>query len=65
MNLELMESKRREKRISVTEFCEEIGVDKSTYFRWKANPDSMKLATANRIADVLKMNQKERLKFLM
>lgn len=64
MNLDFMEEKRKEKRLSVAEFCDSIGVDKSTYFRWKSNPDGMKLSTANRIADVLELKQRERLKFL-
>lgn len=51
--MELIEEKRNKQRLTVEEFCNQIGVDVSTFYKWKADPDRMKLATVRKIADVL------------
>ena len=64
MDLELMDLKRRVKGMTVMELCSAIDVDESTYYKWRTDPDRMKLSTANKIASVLGMTDRERLKFL-
>lgn len=64
MDFDTLEAMRKSKRYTVTLFCEEIGVDQSTYFKWKDNPDKMSLATAHKIAEVLKLNKKDKAKLL-
>lgn len=49
----LIEEKRYKLHLTVEEFCHQIGVDVSTYYKWKADPDRIKLSTVRKIAEVL------------
>lgn len=60
MNIQMIDSKRKEQRWTVTEFCKQIGVDRTTYYRFLDDPDSMKISTWNKIADLLKLTVAER-----
>lgn len=51
--MELIEEKRIKQRLTIEELCNEIGVDQSTYYKWKVDPNRMKLATVRKIADFL------------
>ena len=65
MNIQMIDDKRKEQRWTVTQFCNEIGIDRTTYYKYLENPDSMKVSTFKKIAALLNMNlaeQKECLK---
>lgn len=64
MNLGIIEDKRKQKRITITELCEAVGIERSTYYRLLENPDSMKISTWDKIASYLGMTQLERRKSL-
>lgn len=51
--MELIDEKRIKQRLTVEEFCKQIDVDVSTFYKWKADPNRMKLSTVRKIADVL------------
>lgn len=60
--MELVEEKRSKQRLTIEEFCKLIGVDESTYYKWKVDPDRMKLSTARKIAEVLNFTIAEKKK---
>lgn len=60
MNIGIIEEKRKQKRITVTELCEAAGIDRTTYYRLLKDPDSMKISTWDKIATFLGMTQTER-----
>lgn len=60
MDIQMIDSKRKEQRYTVTEFCKQIGIDRTTYYNFLKNPDSMKISTWNRIADLLDLSVSER-----
>lgn len=60
MNILIIEQKRIEKRITVKELCEAVGIDRTTYYNIKKNPDNIKLLTWRKIADYLEMSQADR-----
>ena len=60
MNIQMIDNKRKEQRYTVTEFCRQVGIDRTTYYKLLENPDSMKISTWNKIADLLKLNMAER-----
>ncbi len=51
--MELIEQKRNKHHMTVEEFCNQVGVDVSTFYKWKTDPNRMKLSTVRKIADVL------------
>ena len=64
MNIGLIEDKRKQKRVTVTELCEAVGIERSTYYRLMENPDSMKISTWYKIVSFLGMTMQERKKTL-
>ena len=60
MNIDIIEEKRKQKRVTITELCEAVGIERSTYYRLLKKPDTMKFSTWHRIADFLGMTQAER-----
>ena len=58
--IELIEKKRNKQRLTVEEFCKLIEVDVSTFYKWKTDPDRMKLSTARKIAEVLNFTVAEK-----
>lgn len=60
MNILIIEQKRIEKRITVKELCDAVGIDRATYYKIKKNPDNIKLSTWRKIADYLEMSQADR-----
>ena len=60
MNIAVIEEKRKQKRVTITELCESVGIERSTYYRLQKHPESMKFSTWNKIADFLEMTQAER-----
>lgn len=60
MNIQIIDQRRTEKRISVKELCEAVGIDRSTYYNLLKNPESMKLATWRKIADYLELSTADR-----
>ena len=60
MNIQIIEQRRIEKRIPVTELCAAVGIDRSTYYNLLKNPDSMKLSTWRKIADYLGLSNADR-----
>ncbi len=51
--MQLIEGKRNKQHLTVEEFCNKIDVDVSTYYKWKSDPNRMKLSTVRKIAEVL------------
>ena len=51
--MELIDEKRIKQRLTVEEFCKQIDVDVSTFYKLKADPNRMKLSTVRKIAEVL------------
>lgn len=60
MNIQIIDDKRKEQRYTVTEFCKQIGIDRTTYYKLLENPDNMKISTWQRIADLLGLSVSER-----
>jgi len=60
MNIGIIEEKRKQKRITVTELCDGVGIERTTYYRLLKNPDSMKISTWNGIVSFLGLTQAER-----
>lgn len=60
MNIGVIENKRKQKRITVTELCEAAGIDRTTYYRLLKDPDSMKISTWYKIVTYLGMTMLER-----
>lgn len=59
-----IDDKRRERRVTIATLCKEIGVDESTYHKWKADPTKMKVETLIKIADYLEMSEEEKISLL-
>ena len=64
MNIGIIEEKRKQKRVTVTELCEAVNIDRTTYYRLLENPDSMKISTWYKIVSYLGLTQVERKKSL-
>lgn len=60
--MELIEEKRNKQHLTVEEFCKQVGVDVSTFYKWKTDPDRMKLSTMRKIAEVLNFTVAEKKK---
>ena len=60
MNIDIIEEKRKQKRVTVTELCEAVGIERSTYYRLQKKPETMKISTWYKIADYLGLTQAER-----
>ena len=60
MNIGIIEEKRKQKRITVTELCESVGIERTTYYRLLKYPDSMKISTWYKIVSFLGLTQQER-----
>ena len=60
MNIGIIEEKRKQKRITVTELCDSVGIDRTTYYRILKDPDSMKISTWYSIVSFLGLTQLER-----
>lgn len=60
MNIGIIEEKRKQKRITVTELCEAVGIERTTYYRLLKHPDSMKISTWYDIVSFLGLTQIER-----
>lgn len=60
MNINIIEEKRKQKRISITELCKAAEIDRSTYYKYMRNPDKMRISTWQSIADYLGMTVQER-----
>ena len=60
MNIGVIENKRKQKRITVTELCEAAEIDRTTYYRLLKDPDSMKISTWSKIVTYLGMTMLER-----
>lgn len=55
-----IDDKRRAKRLTVVQLCEKIGVNESTYYKWKENPGRMKADMLVKIANALDMTEQEK-----
>lgn len=60
MNFELIDNKRKQLRYTVTAFCEEVGIDRTTYYLIQKDPESIRVSTLNKMADVLNLTKAER-----
>ena len=60
MNINIVEEKRKLKRISVTALCKEVGINRTTYYKYLKEPSSMRIDTFFKIADYLGMTVQER-----
>lgn len=58
--MELIEAKRNKQHLTVEELCKAIEVDVSTFYKWKTDPNRMKLSTVRKIADVLNFTLAEK-----
>lgn len=65
MNIQIIDDKRKALRYTVTEFCNQIGIDRTTYYKFLQNPDSMKISTWKKMVELLEMNATERKESLM
>lgn len=65
MNIEIIEEKRKEKRITVSELCKAVDIERSTYYKYLKDPDSMRFVTWHKIVEFLGMTKAEREKSLI
>lgn len=56
MNVPLLEARREALRLEWGELAERCGVNVTTLWRWRRGRESPKLATALKLASVLKVN---------
>lgn len=61
MNFQVIEAKRKKERLTVKELCENAEIDRTTYYKMKKNPDSMRVSTFRKIADALNMTDEEKM----
>lgn len=60
MNINIIEEKRKRKRISITEMCKAAEIDRTTYYKYMRNPDMMRISTWVKITDFLGMTLQEK-----
>ena len=60
MNFQMIDEKRKEQRYTVTEFCKQIGIDRTTYYKYLEDPDTMKISTWYKMVNLLGMTMAER-----
>lgn len=60
MNIQMIDAKRKEQRYTVTEFCKQIGIDRTTYYKYLEDPDTMKISTWYKMVTLLGMTMAER-----
>lgn len=60
MNIQIIDDKRKELRYTVTEFCNKIGIDRTTYYKLLEDPDKMKISTWKKMVELLELNATER-----
>ena len=65
MNIDVIEEKRKKNRVTITELCKAVDIERSTYYRLLKKPDTMKFSTWQKIADFLCLTQSERKAALM
>lgn len=65
MNIQIIDDKRKELRYTVTEFCNQVGIDRTTYYKLLDNPDRMKISTWKKMVELLELNATERKATLM
>ena len=59
MNINVIEDKRRRKRITVSELCKGVGINRSTYYKYIRDPDGMRLSTWQKIVEFLGLTKEE------
>lgn len=59
MNFNVIETKRKQLRYTVSDFCKEAGIDRRTYYNIKENPNSATIKTLNQMIKVLNLTQAE------
>ena len=60
MNIQMIDEKRKEQRYTVTEFCKQVGIDRTTYYKYLEDPDTMKISTWYKMVTLLGMTMAER-----
>ena len=65
MNFNKLDEKRIENRFSVTQFCQLVGIDRSSYYNYMANPDTIKVSTLEKMFDVLSLSKKDRMQIML
>lgn len=59
MNFSIIDRKRKEKRYTITEFCNLLGIDRTTYYIYMKNPSQMSVSTLMKFAKTLSLTKKE------
>ena len=60
LNINIVEEKRKLKRISVTALCKEVGINRTTYYKYLKEPSSMRIDTFFKIADYLGLTVRDK-----
>ena len=60
MNIAVIEDKRKQRKVTVTELCKAVGIERSTYYGLLKQPERMKISTWDSIASYLGMTMAER-----
>lgn len=59
INFDMLEKKMQEKNISRDKMIEELGINESTWYRKKKQPQSFTIGAAETIIKVLELSEKE------
>lgn len=60
MNFQVIDNKRKALRYTVTDFCDQIGIDRTSYYKYLQDPSSMKISTWEKMVQLLGMTAAER-----
>ena len=60
VNIKMIDDKRKEQRWTVTAFCESVGIDRTTYYKYLENPDVMSIGTWEKMVTLLNFTKAER-----
>lgn len=64
MNFDVIEQKRKDKNLTITNLCSQAGIDRSTYYRMKDDARNIRFSTVTKLVSVLKLSAAERNKLL-
>ena len=59
VNADMLRGKIAEKRTTVSELAEKMGIDKATLYRRLANGDSFSIGEARKVAEILGLSNEE------
>jgi DNA-binding phage protein len=60
MNFKIIDQKRRDKNLTISELCRQANINRKTYYKALENPAGVRFSTADKLAKTLKLNAAEK-----